>query len=95
MQVYKSLDTVIMILLNNAGMRKVFKALQHFVELFIILQIEVGTQQVMHTLDIMRRFYLDHKWFLVEKLHPLTRVPVIQQEILPDERIPAITLVEI
>src|SRR5690348_3705091 len=49
----------------------------------------------MKALNKMRRFHLYHKWLLVKQVHPLLCIPVIHQEILPDECIPAVTLVQV
>src|SRR6478672_10372952 len=55
----------------------------------------MSIKQVVHAFDIMTRFHIDHLRMLFEQIYPLLRIPVVLDKILPDECVPAITLVQV
>ncbi len=46
--------------------KKLFKTIECFQKLWIVQQIEMCAQQIMHAFDIMCRFNRDHRRFLVK-----------------------------
>ena len=76
-QINKCLDTVIVIVLYRWWVGKIFKYFQRFNEFFIVLQIEMGTQQVVHAFDIMRGLNVNHVFFLIKQVDPFLRIAIV------------------
>jgi hypothetical protein len=94
-QVYKGLDLIIIVLLNQGRLRESFKFGDYLIEPGKIMQVEMGTKQVMQPFNIMSRFDGNHIGVLIKQVDPFLGIPVISQKVLPDEMIPAIALVQV
>src|SRR5688572_3932858 len=91
----KSLHPEIIVMLHDMRWCKLFKFFKHNIKLLMVSQIEMCVHKVVHSLDIVTGFYIDHLGIIPEKIYPLLCIPVILNKILPDERIPAIALIQV
>jgi len=94
-EVDKGLNAVVLHTGNHLGIAEGFKTMEHFAELLVIAQVEMGIQQVVQTFDIMCGFHVDHMGLVMKKVHPFLCMPVIHDKILADKSIPAIALVQV
>ena len=81
-EINEDLDAVIFISPYYFGFGELLKEFEGLIELVIILQVEVGADQVVQSFDVVCSFHFYHHGFFVEKVHPFLRVAVIHQVVL-------------
>ncbi len=91
----KGLDTEVIIFSYAIALGEGFEFLKDDIELAVVVQVEVGVEQVMKGLYIMSCLDADHQGLFFEQVEPFLGIAVIHQEVLADEGVPVIALVEV
>ncbi len=69
-QILISKYPVVIVLLDQLSLCKLFKLLYRVFQLFVIQQVKMRAHEVVHPLDIVRRFYRQHCGILLKQVNP-------------------------
>ena len=76
-QIHKSLHFKIFMLVGHRRFRKIFKTMKGSSEPFIISQVKMCVQNIVHAFYIVTRFHGDHDRMFIEKINPFLSITII------------------